>query len=121
MQAKIDYKLLRRISPEAARTAVLQYLESNNHNITDCAKIFGITRVVIYDILTKEQLNDLKDRSKAPKRVSNKTSSGVEKLVIGLKKDTKFGPKRLQERLREYHQVKLAYGTIRGILRRNGY
>lgn len=63
---KIDYKHLRRISPEAARTAVLDYLLSNKGNVADCARVFGVTRVTIYDILKKNIEGDLTDRSKAP-------------------------------------------------------
>ena len=37
-----DYKQLRKINPEAARKAVLDYLETNNHNISDAAASFGI-------------------------------------------------------------------------------
>jgi len=32
---KIDYKQLRKINPEAARKAVLEYLKTNNHNISE--------------------------------------------------------------------------------------
>lgn len=63
----IDYKSLRKISPEAARSAVLDYLSSNKGNIAECARVFGVTRITIYDILKKSRERDLKDRSKAPK------------------------------------------------------
>ena len=66
-KSKIDYKSLRKISPEAARSAVLDYLSSNKGNIADCARVFGVTRVTIYDIVRKSRQGDLKDRSKAPK------------------------------------------------------
>ncbi len=69
---KIDYKKLRQLNPEAARTAVLEYLSSNGGNIADCARVFAIQRPVVYDILQKARENNLKDRSKAPKRVWNK-------------------------------------------------
>lgn len=68
IRAHIDYKNLRKISPEAARTTVLQYLKSNRGNIADCARVFGIERAVVYDILKKQKERDLKDRSKAPKK-----------------------------------------------------
>lgn len=67
--SKINYKSLREISPEAARRAVLDYLSSNKGNIAECARVFGVTRVTIYDIIKKKKEGNLKDRSKAPKRV----------------------------------------------------
>ncbi len=67
-EPQIDYKTLRKVSSEAARLAVLQYLKSNKGNISKTARVFGIQRVVVYDILKKQQTGNLKDRSKAPKR-----------------------------------------------------
>ena len=61
----IDNKGLRRFNAEAARRAVLEYLKANA-NVSETARMFGITRVVVYDILEKEREGDLKDRSRAP-------------------------------------------------------
>jgi len=74
----ISYKELRKINPEAARLAVLEYLRANELNISETAKIFGINRPVVYDILKKEKEGDLSDRSKAPKISPSKTSQAVE-------------------------------------------
>ena len=49
--ARIDYKTLRQINPEAARKAVLEYLKTNDGNKADAAKVFGVNRTVVYDIL----------------------------------------------------------------------
>lgn len=64
---KVDYKQLRKINPEAARRAVLEYLKSKGHNISQVGLIFGINRTVVYDILKKEREGNLKDRSKTEK------------------------------------------------------
>lgn len=66
--ARIDYKDLRKINPEAARRAVLEYLRTNGRNIADVARVFEINRPVVYDILQKEREGDLKDRSRRPRR-----------------------------------------------------
>jgi len=55
----IDYKQLRQINPEAARQAVLDYLESTGGNISHTAKVFGINRCVVYDILKKQASGDV--------------------------------------------------------------
>lgn len=65
---QINYKSLRKINPEAARTAVLEFLSSNKGNIAKTAKAFGVQRITVYDILKKKAERDLKDRSKAPKK-----------------------------------------------------
>ena len=48
----IDYKALRKADPAAARLAVLQYLKSNGGNISHAARVFGINRPVVYNILS---------------------------------------------------------------------
>lgn len=63
---QINYKVLRKINPEAARLAVIEYLKTNKGNISDAARVFGIQRTVVYDILKKKKEGDLKDRSRAP-------------------------------------------------------
>ena len=72
----MDYKALRKISPEAARQAVLQYLLSNGNNVAACAKFFGIQRISVYDIISKDKEGDLSDRSKAPKTVRIRKAKG---------------------------------------------
>ena len=116
---RIDYKSLRKTSPEAARLAVLEYLASGEHNIAETAHTFGITRRVVYNILAKEREGDLTDRSKTPLSHPRKTSSSVEEQVITAKLKTRFGPRRLAIYLEKYEQLKLPWPTIRHILRRN--
>jgi transposase len=116
---RIDYKLLRRIDPVAARTAVLEYLKTNDRNISGTARIFGINRPVVYDILKKEREGNLGDRSKAPQHSPNKTAGKIEDRVIEVKNKTRLGPKRLSRYLKKYENLMVPYGTIRHILRRN--
>lgn len=116
---RIDYKTLRRINPEAARQAVLEYLQSNGGNVTDAARLFAINRTVVYDILQKQVEGDLRDRSKAPKRQPNRTSAAVEQQVVAAKRQTRLGPQRLSIYLGKYDGIKVPAGTIRHILRRN--
>ena len=73
-RAAIDYKRLRRINPQAARQAVLEYLASVNGNVAATARAFSITRPVVYDILAKARSGDLGDRPKIPRHQPRKTS-----------------------------------------------
>ena len=116
---RIDYKSLRKINPETARLAVLEYLKTNKHNIAQASRVFGINRSVVYDILNKEKEGNLKDRSKAPKYQPNKTSNKIENKVIEIKNKTHLGPKRLSRYLNKYENILVPSGTIRHILRRN--
>lgn len=115
----IDYKSLRKISPETARLAVLEYLKTNKRNVAQTAKVFGINRPVVYDIIKKQKEGNLKDRSKRPKTFPNKTPDQIEDKVIEAKNKTKLGPKRLSRHLKKYEGILVPPGTIRHILRRN--
>lgn len=115
----MNYKILRKVNPEAARLAVLQYLSSNGGNISDCARVFGIQRLTIYDILKKDRSKSLKDHSKAPKTVANKTPTEIFGKVLKAAAETGYGPKRLATYLEINYKIKIPFGTLRGILRRN--
>ena len=114
----INYKSLREYDAEAARRAVLEYLKTDS-NITRAAETFGITRAVVYDILTKNREGDLRDRSRAPKHQPRRTPVSVEDKVVEVKNRTQSGPERLSHYLKEYEGLTVAVGTIRHVLRRN--
>ncbi|MGD8968221.1 MAG: integrase core domain-containing protein, partial [Anaerolineae bacterium] len=116
---RIDYKALREVNPEAARLAVLEYLKTNGGNRSEAARVFGINRSVVYDILSKQAAGDLKDRSRVPKHQPNKTPAETEQKVIEARNKTRLGPKRLSIYLRKYEGVDVPAGTMRHILRRN--
>lgn len=116
---KINYKVLRKINAEAARLAVIEYLKTNKGNISEAARVFGIQRTVVYDILKKKEEGNLKDRSRTPLHSPCKTPGETEDQVIKAKNQTHLGAKRLSIYLQKYEKIKLPYGTIRHILRRN--
>ena len=115
----IDYKELRKVNPETARMAVLEYLKTNSHTIAETARVFGINRPVIYDILKKKKERDLRDRPRIPKHQPNKTPAEIEEKVVEAKNKTHLGPERLSRYLKKYEGIFVAPGTIRHILRRN--
>jgi hypothetical protein len=96
---RIDYKQLRKVNPEAAGFAVLEYLKTNNHNISQTALIFGINKAVVYNILRKENEGDLKDRPRTPHHQHRRTPSALEDKVMEIKNKTSLGPERLSRYL----------------------
>ena len=116
---KTDYKQLRKINPEAARKAVLDYLETNNHNISDAAASFGINRTVVYDIIKRSNEGSLKDRSRTPKVQPRKTPREIENIIIECKNKTHLKPKELSEYLKKNEGLEIPIGTIRHILKRS--
>lgn len=117
MAGTLDYKKLKQISVQAARVAVLEYLSSNGGNVSECARTFGIQRLTVYSLIKKQQEDNLGDRSKAPKKIANKTPQETVKKVIQAYQNTNLGPKALQQYLLKTHRLNIAYGTLRGILK----
>jgi len=72
----INYRQLRKVNPKAARLTVLRFLESVSGNVSRTARVFGINRSVVYDILKKQASGDLNDRSKVPRRQPQKNTCG---------------------------------------------
>ena len=116
---KIDYKELRKTSPEAARQAVVDYCKNNGHNVAEVARTFGINRCVVYDILRKWTEGDLRDRPKTPHHQPNRSPPELEDQVIAAKNKTRLGPERLSRYLQRYEQISVPGDTIRHILARN--
>ena len=83
------------------------------------ARVFGINRPVVYDILRKKRDGDLRDRSKAPHNHPRRTAPDVETQVVKAKNKTRLGPIRLSTYLRKHEGLSVPAGTIRHILRRN--
>jgi transposase-like protein len=117
-RAVIDYKNLRRIDPEAARRAVLDYLSSVDGNVSATARAFGIQRSVVYDIQRRARDGNLADRSYVPHRQPFKTPRRVESRVVAARNRTGLGNRRLSRYLAE-RGLHVSPGTIRNILARN--
>jgi len=117
--ARIDYKELRKLDPETSRRAVIALWKSNGQNVSATARMFGINRRVVYDILERWASGNLRDRPRTPKRQPNKTRPEIEDRVIAAKNKTRLGPQRLSRYLHKYEGLSVPAGTIRHILRRN--
>ena len=71
------------------RRGVINYKELRRFN-AETARMFGITRAVVYDILKKERDGDLIDRSRAPRHQPKKTLTEIEDRVVAVKNRTHF-------------------------------
>lgn len=115
---KTDYKELRKINPEAARKAVLEYLEKNGRNISDAAAAFAINRSVVYDIIRRYNEGNLKDRPRVPKSQPRKTPREIEDRIIEIRNKTELTPKKLAAYLKKREGISIPVATIRHIIKR---
>ena len=74
---------------------------------------------MVYDIISKEQDGDLKDRSRAPKHQPGKTPAAMEEKVIELKNRSHLGPERPSRFLEKYKVLSVPHGTMCHILARS--
>ena len=114
----LDYKRLRRLDPETARQAVLDYLDSVGGNVSKAARDFGINRSVVYDIQRRARHGGLADRSRAPHNRPTKTPKRIEDRVVAARNRTGLGYHRLARYL-SGRGLDIPWSTIRNILQRN--
>jgi transposase-like protein len=114
----IDYNRLRKLSPEAARQAVLDYLQSVAGNVSATARAFGIGRKVVYDIKRRAATGHLADRSRAPHTRPSRTAPAIEARVVAARNRTHLGYRQLSIYLAD-RGLPLSWQTIRNILHRN--
>ncbi len=72
-------------------------------------------------LLEKKDLSALLSKSRAPRRIWNKTPKRVEKRIVSLRNQTPFkGPERLSRKLKMKFNMKCPAGTVARILKRKG-
>jgi len=89
--------------------------DSYAYGASKTSRMYGIHRSTIY-----EWRKSIQEQKKGPKgRVSWQTPVQLERIVVRLRKQTNYGPKRLRVEL-DVHGIKLGEKAIRGILERRG-
>jgi len=89
--------------------------DSYQQGATKTSRMYGIHRSTIY-----EWRKSIEEKKPGPKkRVSWQTPAPLERIVVRLKLQTNYGPKRLKVEL-SYHDIDLGEKAIRGVLERRG-
>ena len=94
-----------------------------SHNFSSLCREFGITRKTGYKWLERFQSGiELKDFSRKPKTIANKTPNEVEEIIINLRKENPgWGAKTIKKVLENHgHQNIPCVKTVNNILDRNG-
>ncbi len=118
---EIGYQELWQMNPvEARRKMVETYRQTRS--VSGTARVWGTSRQVVRKWVRRyEEMGEkgLLDAFRRPLDCPRKTKPDIEEKVISLRKETGYGPRRLQWSLQMSQGVFLSPHTIRHILRRN--
>jgi transposase len=111
----ILYHELREIETSKARELVRKVLSKNNGNVSETARILGISR----NTVRRARDGGLEDLSRRPHHSPNKTEHSLEELIVKESKRTGFRYRRLASYMWGKYGIKVPEDTIKAILRRN--
>jgi transposase len=114
-QPMLSYHELRQISPVKAREVVRKVLRQHGGNVSDTARILGISRATV----RRARDGDLEDGSRRPHHSPGKTPDHFEALIVTEARRTHFRYRRLRWYLLRKYGLVFSEDTIRAILKRN--
>jgi transposase len=102
---------------------ILMYQKTEN--ISFVCRYFGIARKTFYKWLKRyhqsgQDLSSLLDKPKRPKQSPNETPKGIQMLIVKLRRETHFGPDRLNLFLLKDYGIAIPKATVYVILKRKG-
>jgi len=100
-------------------------LYQKTKNVSFICRHFGIARKTFYKWLSRynrsgQDPSSLIDKPRRPKRAPRETPQLIQMLVVRLRKETLFGPDRLNFFLLKDHKIAIPKSTIYAILKRKG-
>jgi transposase InsO family protein len=105
------------------RHRLLQCGADGSRTVAKTCRHFGVSRKTFYK-WKKRQLAGgdaaLCDRPRAPGRMANATPKDVVSKILYLRQNYHFGPSRIAQYLKRFHQVSVAVATVHRVLRRHG-
>jgi len=104
-----SYRELKKKDPEYARECLLRTLKETK-NISQTARLWSCSKNTISLAIEKEKEGNLKDASRTPHLVWNKSSPETEEKVANYRKETGYGKRRIAR------DLSLPEGTTRNIL-----
>ena len=105
------------------RCKVLQRAGESSRNVAHTCRHFGISRQAFYK--WKRRFEEfgaagLYDRPRAPHRSPRATSAAVVSKILYLRQTYHFGPGKIADYLKRFHQIAVARSTVHRILGRHG-
>src|SRR5215207_1021666 len=107
----------------AWRMKVLRRAEETSRTVARTCREFGWSRKTFYKWKKRYKTGDaasLCDRSRAPQRSPRATPQNVVSKIVYLRQTYHFGPRRIADYLRRFHQVSVAPSSVHRILGKHG-
>ena len=105
------------------RHRLLQRAADGSRNVAAACRHFGVSRKTFYKWKKRQEAGGdaaLCDRARTPHRVPNATPRDVVTKMVYLRQTYHFGPRRIADYLKRFHQVSVAVSTVHRILGRHG-
>jgi transposase InsO family protein len=105
------------------RHKLLQRAANGSGNVAAACRHFGVSRKTFYKWKKRQAAGGdaaLCDRARTPHRVPHATPREVVTKIVYLRQTYHFGPRRIADYLRRFHQVSVAVSTVHRILGRHG-
>lgn len=97
--------------------------ERSGRTISDVCTVFGVSRQTWYKWKRRYNvygIDGLKNQSKRPHNIKNvKVTKELEKIILELRLNNRFGPMRIRFRLKRKYGIILSTKTIYNLLRRH--
>jgi len=97
--------------------------ERSGKTISDICTSFGVSRQTWYKWKRRYNvygIDGLKNQSKRPQNIKNvKVTKEIEKIILELRLNNRFGPMRIRFRLKRKYGVSLGTKTIYNLLKRD--
>ncbi|GMV23179.1 MAG: IS481 family transposase [Acidimicrobiia bacterium] len=107
----------------AWRHRLLRHAETAPGTVAQTCRHFGVSRKTFYKWrrrLAEHGDGGLADRPRVPRHSPRATQPGVVTKILYLRQHYHFGPRRIADYLRRFHQISVARSTVHRVLRRHG-
>jgi transposase len=105
------------------RSKLMQAAAASSRGVSQACRHFGISRKTFYKWKKRyDEHGDagLCDQARTPRNMSNATPSEVVSKILYLRQNYHFGPRKIADYLKRFHQVSIAGSSVHRILRRRG-
>lgn len=105
------------------RLKILRWASEGPHNVARTCRHFGISRKTFYKWKQRHDVHGdggLGDRPRTPHRCPHATPPEVVSKIVYLRQHYHFGPGRIADYLKRFHQVSVARSSVHRILGKHG-